>query len=182
MNPFKYGSIVTGKDFCGRNDLLKKIIDLLTDLQLKLDPRLGRQANQLMFKVWSFHLPLPVAVQTQCFRKELRKTFLLPSSVYPALKNLVLSILLLKEKGTGKYLIMKYLTRLGRRHLLLRKRLNILRSPKLPWGDGSKQEKCNSKDLEEILYLIPMSLRYLRREIRVIILISDCLAGMKAAF
>jgi len=51
MNPFKYGSIVTGKDFCGRNDLLKKIIDLLTDLQLKLDPRLGRQANQLMFKV-----------------------------------------------------------------------------------------------------------------------------------
>ena len=25
MNPFKYGSIVLGKDFCGRKDLLKQI-------------------------------------------------------------------------------------------------------------------------------------------------------------
>ena len=25
MNPFKYGSIVLGKDFCGREDLLKQI-------------------------------------------------------------------------------------------------------------------------------------------------------------
>ena len=29
MNPFKYGSIVLGKDFCGRRDLLKQITDYI---------------------------------------------------------------------------------------------------------------------------------------------------------
>jgi len=33
MNPFKYGTVVSGKDFCGRKTLLKQIIGYIESSQ-----------------------------------------------------------------------------------------------------------------------------------------------------